>query len=141
MGATGIGFNEIINRLQRARDEAVGETKKVVGKGCSNIKKQAQATIRSASTRGYLPHYPRSIRYEVTARGFVITGELGPDNIRPQGGLGRLLEFGSVNNAPIPHLSPALDAEAPKFQRHMQEMANRLLEGQSGIDGPVTDVT
>lgn len=139
MGAKATGLNELIDDLRTARDDAVEETKKIVGRGCLNIKKQAQATIRAASTRGYLPHYPRAITYTVTAEGFVATGEIGPDADRLQGGLGRILEFGTVNNAPIPHLAPALDAEVPVFERYLEELGVRLLEGLPGIGGPVTD--
>jgi hypothetical protein len=75
----------------------------------------------------------------VSVRGQVVVGEIGPDSNKLQGGLGRLLENGSVNNPPYPHLSPALDLEEPKFARYLEELGVKLLEGQGVAGGPVTD--
>jgi hypothetical protein len=139
MGATSTGLAELAADLRKAAEQAVPDAKKVVGKGCLEIKRSAQRIIRAASHRGYLPHYPRSIGYEVTARGTVVTGVIGADPAKLQGGLGDLLERGSVNNAPIPHTSPALDAEEPVMVGYMEELGARLVEGHPGLDGPVTD--
>lgn len=139
MGATVTGLDELGADLQFARDHAIEEVKKVVGAGSNNVKKDAQRIIRAASRRGYLVHYPKSISYTVSVRGQVVVGEIGPDPARLQGGLGKIVENGSVNNAPIPHLSPALDLEEPKFARYLEELGVKLLEGQPGSGGPVTD--
>lgn len=139
MGAHATGLNDLIDDLQKASDEAVEATKKVIGKGSNNVKKGAQSIIRAASHRGYLPHYPKSITYTVSAAGSVVTGEIGPDPNRLQGGLGRVLENGTVNNDPIPHLSPSLDAEEPVTARYLEDVGARLLERQPVPDGPVTD--
>lgn len=139
MGATATGLDELAADLQFAADHAVEEVKKVVGAGSNNVKKDAQRIIRERSKRGYLPHYPRAIGYTVSVRGQVVVGEIGPESTKLQGGLGRLLENGSVNNAPIPHLSPALDIEEPKFARYLEELGAKLLEGQGVPGGPVTD--
>lgn len=139
MGARTIGWKEIGDDMRLASENVIEDGKKVVGKGCSQIKKQAQRTIRGHSPRGYLPHYPRAISYDVTARAASIIGVVGPDVGRPQGGLARIIEFGSVNNAPIPHLIPALDDEEPKFAHHVAELGEKLINGQRGAPGPVTD--
>lgn len=138
MGATSHGLRELEADLREAAGQAVDEAKKVVGQGCLNVKRDAQRIIRAASHRGYLPHYPRSISYDVTVRGLVVSGEVGPKTEKLQGGLGRILEYGTINNAPIPHLSPALDAEEPRFARYAEELGAKLLEGQQ-VTGPVTD--
>jgi hypothetical protein len=129
MGATSTGLAELAADLRKAAEQAVPDAKKVVGKGCLEIKRSAQRIIRAASHRGY----------EVTARGTVVTGVIGADPAKLQGGLGDLLERGSVNNAPIPHTSPALDAEEPVMVGYMEELGARLVEGHPGLDGPVTD--
>jgi hypothetical protein len=139
MGAKSEGLAELAADLRKAAERAVPDAKKVVGKGCFEIKKAAQRTIRAASHRGYLPWYPYSLGYRVDARGTVVTGEIGSDPAKLQGGLGDLLERGSVNNAPIPHTTPALDAEEPVMVRYMEELGARLVEGHPGLDGPVTD--
>ncbi len=122
MGAKASGLTALSADLRDAADGAVEQAKKVVGKGCMNIKKEAQRIIRANSPRGYLPHYPRAISYEVKAAGTVVSGEIGPDASRMQGGLGSLIENGSVNNAPIPHLAPAIEAEEPRFAQYIEAL-------------------
>jgi hypothetical protein len=129
MGFELVGAKELIADLTVAVEEVMPAVEKVVGQGCNNIKRDAAATIRAASSRGYLPHYPRSISYDVTRTVDTVTGEVGPDAGKLQGGLGRILELGTVNSAPIPHLFPALDAEAPRFERALGDLAVDLLGG------------
>jgi hypothetical protein len=138
MGAYEHGMEELIKVFQLAVERAIPDAKKVVGKGSSNVKKGAQRIIRADSHRGYLPHYPRSIRYEVKASGYVVSSEIGPKTEYEQGGLGGLLEYGSVNNAPIPHMHPALELETPEFIGYMEQLGRALLEG-TAVEGPVVD--
>lgn len=139
MGATATGLTELVDDFRKAAKRTVPDTRSVVGKGSLNIKQDAQRIIRAASHYGYLPHYPRSITYDVKTASAVVTGEIGPVQARLQGGLGPLLENGSVNNAPIPHLSPALDLEEPRFVRSMEELAMKILDGVDVPDGPSGD--
>lgn len=139
MGATATGLTELVADLRKAAARAVPDTKSVVSKGSLNIKREAQRVIRAASHRGYLPHYPRSITYDIAVSGAVVTSEIGPVAARPQGVLGRVLEEGTVNNAPIPHLSPALDLEEPRFVRAMEELAVEIIEGVDVPGGPTGD--
>jgi hypothetical protein len=137
MDATVTGLSELIDDLQQAQATVVEQTKKVVGKGCNNIKKDAKARVTGYA---HLPHYPRSINYDVTADGATVTGVVGPDRDKLQGGLGRVIELGTVNNAPIPHLAPALELEFPAFERYIADLGFDLLAGQKAPDaGPVTD--
>lgn len=139
MGVTVTGLDEFAAALEQAQERAVEETKKVVGAGCLNIKKDAIRIVRTASKRGYLPHYPRAISYDVKASGTVVTGEVGPVRGKLQAGLGPYIENGTVHNAAIPHLAPALDAEEPRFADYLEQMGQALLEGWPVLGGPVTD--
>jgi hypothetical protein len=130
------GLSELSDDLRKAAATAVEQAKKVVGAGCNNIKKDAKKRVAGYA---HLPHYPRSIDYEVTAAATTVTGEVGPNHAKLQGGLGRVIELGTVNNAPIPHLSPALDAEVPGFERYLGELGYDLIVGQRTPDGPVVD--
>ena len=138
MGAKITGLEELDEDLRFAVEEAIPQAKKIAGKGALKVKKRAQEIIKAYSTRGYLPHYPRSITYAVTAQGAVVTAEIGPKTEKLQGGLGRLIEEGSVNNAPIPHLSPALDEEEGVFYSYAEELGESLLERRK-VDGPERD--
>lgn len=139
MGAKATGLTELSDDLRKAVERAIPGAKKIVGQGCLHVKRDAQRIIRAASHWGYLPHYPRSITYEVTASGTVVSGEVGPDPAKLQGGLGGLLENGSRNNPAIPHLGPALDAEDPRFTHYMEDLGAKLLEGVEAEGGPVVD--
>jgi hypothetical protein len=139
MGAKVSGLFELKALWEEAVKKIIPEAKKVCGQGSLNIKRDAKRAIRAATHYGYLPHYPKSITYEVTDSGTVVRSEIGPDAAKRQGGLGRLLELGSQNNAPIPHLIPALDREEPKFVRYMGELGVDVMEGRDGPGGPVTD--
>jgi len=138
VGAKVTGLAELSEDMQQAIKDAIPGAKKIVGKGSLQIKREAQRIIKAASKRRYLPHYPRSITYDVKAAGAVVSSEIGPDASKLQGGLGGLLENGSVNNSPIPHLNPALDLEEHIFYGYMEELGESLLEG-AAVDGPVVD--
>jgi hypothetical protein len=101
------------------------EAKAVVSKTALEIKNQARSNI-AASGRGagYKKHYPSTIAYDLFDNG--MTAEIGPEK-KGQGNLGNLLEYGSVNNAPLPHLGPALDNETPRFEDELTKVLVGLL--------------
>jgi hypothetical protein len=111
------------------------EARKVVAKGSLNIKTEARQIISDLRHHHptYLPHYPRSISYDVDdTAGGGIQGSIGPDAHLPQGPLGNILEYGSANSVPYPHLNPALDHEVPRFEQNLADLAERLF-----LDRPV----
>lgn len=97
---------------------------KVVEKGALNIKNDAR---RAASGLAHAPAYPFSIGYDVKVGVGGTEAEIGPDKGMTQGALGNILEFGTVNNAPIPHLAPALDGEAPRFVKALEDVLGDVL--------------
>lgn len=114
------GLSMLVADLEREAQIAPAEARKVVQKGCLNIK-----TDWRGRWSGY-PHAPRlpyAIGYDTKQLGGRIEGEVGPDKDKQQGALGNLFEYGSVKNAPIPGGAPALEAEKPKFERAMQDLA------------------
>lgn len=131
MGAKVTGMDGLLEDLKKASEEAVTQTRKIVSKGALNIKKDAKRIVSAGGRHGgiYIPSYPNSITYETKASGTVVSAEIGPDKDRKQGPLGNLIEYGSIHNAPIPHLSPALDLEESGFADALEEMGAKLLEG------------
>jgi hypothetical protein len=111
--------------LDKAISDAPDEAAKVVGRGALNIKNGARRRIGRPA---HAPAYGYSIGYDMrnTMRG--PEAESGPDKNRRQGALGNLLEYGSVNNAPIPHIAPAVADELPKFEQAMEDLAGKLLD-------------
>lgn len=101
------------------------DTRKVVQRGAYNIKKDAQRRI---SGHPHLPHYPNAITYDSIEKPGKVEAEIGPDKSRRQGPLGNIIEYGTVRNAPLPHLGPALEAEAPRFEKALADLAEQAAQ-------------
>lgn len=110
--------------LVHAAGVAPAEARKVVAKGALNIKTDAR---KRASGLAHAPAYPNSITYETHETATSAWAEIGPDKDKRQGDLGNLLEYGSTNNAPRPHLGPAAETELPKFEAAMEALAVKAL--------------
>jgi HK97 gp10 family phage protein len=118
-------LEKLADDLEQASKDILEEVKKVTAKGALNVKKDAQRRI---SGLAHAPAYPRSISYDVRTHGMVVEAEIGPDKNKRQGPLGNILEFGTVNNPPHPHLSPALDAETSTYERYVADAGAQVLK-------------
>lgn len=110
--------------LAHAPDVAAEEIRAVVARGALQIKLDAQRRI---SGLRHAPAYPRSISYDTHVTRGAVWAEIGPDKTRRQGPLGNLLEYGSVKNPPHPHMRPAAEAEAPRFEKALEALAVKAL--------------
>jgi hypothetical protein len=119
---------EVADILGRAPGAAVSEVRKVVAKGALNIK---QDSARRSSGIAHARSYPRTITYDTHETASAAWAEIGPDNTKKVGGgphqtpgnLGLFFEFGGPRNAPIPHLRPAAETEAPRFEKALEDVA------------------
>jgi len=136
MGATSQGLAELIADLRSASEHAIEETRKVVARGSWNIKKDTRARWEGAR---YAPSLARAVTYDVTVTGTRVTGKVGPDKNKRQGALGNIYEYGTLDTAPQPALSPALDAEEPRFVKALEDVAAALLEGAGPAAEPPSD--
>jgi len=104
-----IGLNLVVEDLNRFPLRLAVNVRKAVQVTSQKVRDDARNRIKGHK---YLPAYPYSITYDtkVTAEG--VEGEIGPDKGKAQGPLGNIVEYGTSKNAPIPHLGPALDANA-----------------------------
>lgn len=116
--------DRFVAELDKAIYNCPAETEKVVAKGALNIKTGARRRIGRPA---HAPAYASSITYDIKRWGMGAIAEIGPDKGRRQGALGNLLEYGSVNNAPIPHIRPAADEELPRFEKAMDDLGAKLL--------------
>jgi hypothetical protein len=114
-----------VAKLDDVTSQAPAEVTKVVGRGALNIKNDAR---RRATGIRHAPAYPSAITYDQWQGLRGPAAEIGPDKDRRQGALGNILEYGTVKNAPIPHMGPAGAAEAPRFERALEDLSVRLLE-------------
>lgn len=120
------GDRELLAALDRAQSRSLPEVEKVVAKGSLNVKKDA---ARRVSGLKHAPAYPAAIGYDLFHTPGTVQSKIGPDKAKRQGALGNILEHGTRNNAPIPHLGPALDAEEPRYVRALEDLGQDLLEG------------
>lgn len=120
------GLNELIHDLTEAPRKVQRGVDKVVIKGGINVRDDAR---RLASGNRYAPAYPRSITMEAGWKRGAYEAEIGPEKGGPQWGLGTILEFGvpSKGTAPQPHLRPAADAEEPRFEKAIADLADDAL--------------
>ena len=88
-----------------------------------NVRKAVEITARKIKDDAksiiaghrFLKAYPASITYDMKYGLTSVTAIIGPDKNRPQGALGNIIEYGSVNNPPVKHLGPALEKNEEDF--------------------------
>lgn len=98
----------------------------------------------NASGMAHAPAFPSSITYDWAgdthgggALGAFVGGsgaydlemEIGPDKDRPQGSLGNLIEYGSVNNPPQGIMHGALQANEADFEAGVEKAIDDALKG------------
>jgi hypothetical protein len=103
----------------RAGIAAVG----VVERGALNVKTTARGLAPSGP---HTPAYASSITYTMKISGSQVAAEIGPEP-RGQGNLGNIFEYGTSTQGPQSHLAPALEQEAPRFERFMAQLADGAL--------------
>jgi hypothetical protein len=115
--------------LAQAAAQAPEEARKIVVKGSLNIKNDAR---RRAGGIAHVPSLPSSITYDTHQTPTGAWGEIGPEQQRRGGKLAPFIEneYGTPWSAPQPFMAPAARAEAPRFEKAMQDLAVRLVEGK-----------
>ncbi|MCX4596084.1 hypothetical protein OG819_42485 [Streptomyces sp. NBC_01549] len=104
-----IGLTVVVDDLGTFAERLRVNAAKAVKVTSQKVRDDARNRIKGHK---YLPAYPYSITYDVKVTAEGIEGEIGPDKGRAQGPLGNIVEYGTSKNAPLPHLGPALDANA-----------------------------
>ncbi|NUP36020.1 MAG: hypothetical protein HOY76_03095 [Streptomyces sp.] len=104
------------------------QARAVVARGALNVKNGWRANAVASSGR-HARMYPASISYDMRPHPTGASAEIGPDKGRPQGALGNLLEFGSVNNPPHMDGARALAAEAAAFTLHVAAIGAQMGRG------------
>lgn len=109
MGVDVFGLNAVVNDLEMFPVRLAVNVRKAVQVTSRKVRDDARNRIKGHK---YLPAYPYSITYDTKFSAEGAEAEIGPDKGRAQGPLGNIVEYGTSKNAPLPHLGPALDANA-----------------------------
>jgi len=114
----------LADAINKASRVAESDAQKVVFRGAIQIKKDAARRIRGHRR---LRKLPWSIDFDTYRSLKGPAAEIGPNHSKGQGALGNIAEYGTVNNPPIPFMRPAADAEQPRFEKAMEDLAVKAL--------------
>lgn len=122
-------LDELIAELEHIPKNLKSKVRSVVSKGALNIKKDWADRWKGHPS---IRHMPRAINYDVESYPDGVEAEIGPDQEKRQGNMAHLIEFGdveygTVNNAPIPGGLPALRAEEPRFVKALADLGEEAV--------------
>jgi hypothetical protein len=117
------GLSELSALLHSTAEDAREQGRRVVAKGSLNIKQDWRERWKG---HPYIKALPFSITYDTQLTATGASGEIGPERGKRQAPLANLIEYGSVNNEPLPGGKPALEAEEPRFRKALEDLADPL---------------
>lgn len=121
-----LGLHELVADLDKAASRSVTAVRAVVERGAVNVKKDWR---QRWSGIGHAPSLAAAVTYDVSFGLGRVSAEVGPDKNLRQGALGNVIEFGTSKNGPIPGGLPALEAEQPRFERALEDLGEKALDG------------
>lgn len=114
----------MVDALAKATRVTPAAVTAVVAKGALNIKQDAARRISGHPRFRRLPY---AIDYDLYQSLTGPSAEIGPNHSKPQGNLGHIPEYGSPTSAPMPYMAPAGEAEAPKFEKALEDLMVKSL--------------
>lgn len=118
------GLDSLLADLTSAPLRVQAKVAPVVIHGAGNIQREWR---ERASGLAHAPLYPSSITFDAGWKRGGFEAEVGPDKERPQGPLGNLIEYGSAKNPPHGNDVAVADAETPRFEKAIANLADGLL--------------
>lgn len=125
------GLREFVHDLETLPARAEKAFPKVVSKGALKIKTDWRArwdAIKHPPT--HIPHLVSGIGYDTDDSPPAWSAQIGVAGRNSQAPLAHLIEYGSVHNSPHPAGQDSLDAEAPRFEKAVADVAEQLLENR-----------
>lgn len=110
--------------LVEASAGTMADVGRVVARGALNIKTDA---ARRISGHPRFRRLPAAINFDLFTSLRGPAAEIGPDHRKPQGNLGHISEYGTPTSAPIPYMTPAAEAEEPRFVKALEDVAVKAL--------------
>lgn len=119
-------FYELARKMEDAAAETIPAVRPAIQQGADLTKRAWQENAR-ATSGAHGKHYPNSITYDTRVLAGSVVGEVGPDSSRPQGGMGRGFEFGSVNQPPHLDGLKAIEGTTGKVESLLDEAVGRII--------------
>lgn len=101
------------------------QTQAILRRSGRTATRNAKAWVNTSGR--YTKHYRRAIT--MTEHPQELAVEFGPEYGRKQAFLGKILELGTINNPPHPHLVPAGEEQAPIIEGAVARAVLRALRG------------
>ena len=117
-------FANLSAAIETAGKRLPQEARKSTFKAALNIKEGARSRVSGSP---YWKGLARTINFDVIGNAVSSQAEVGYDD-EGQGELAGIAEFGSARHAPHPALVPAAKAEAPRFEKAMEDLAGKVLD-------------
>lgn len=105
--------------------DALPNVKKAVQVTANNVKTAWRGKLQGSST---LPALPYAVSYDVKADRGGVEGEVGFDKGKPQGPLGNISEFGTMNNPPRGFGLASLEENQADFVRGIETAIDDTLK-------------
>lgn len=119
-------FDKLAADLEGAAD-AIPNVKKAVQVTSFKVKNAWRDKLRGSAS---LPALPFAVSYDVKADAGSVEGEIGFDKGKPQGPLGNISEFGSINNAPRGFGLASLEENQVDFIKGIEQAIDDTLKAQ-----------
>lgn len=123
-----ISLSQFADEMAKAAAEFPDKVHKVIEESAKAIRDDWRSRWRGL---GDAPYLWAAVTYDVYDEGSGSRAEIGPDKSLPQGPLGNLLEFGSINNAPRPGGLYAMEKEEPRLIEAVEDMIVESFEGEA----------
>ena len=96
----------------------------VLSKGALNIKNRMRESFVASGNAGFR-HVGRTVSYDLTTEGTELSAEIGPT--KPEGALANVAIFGTPRGGgTVADPREALEAEAPRFEKALADLAEEL---------------
>ncbi|GIH70341.1 hypothetical protein [Sphaerimonospora thailandensis] len=122
----GSGLLDIVKALDGAERQAANRAYEVVEKHAKELRNEWRDNARDTARR-HGRHYPKAITAEQIPAKDAVEWEVGPEEMREQGGMGRGFEYGGPRQPPHLDGARATVKVEPGFIAALDEIARDLL--------------
>ena len=116
-------MDDLVATFGAAPGRAFTGARRVLEVAAAKIKKDMARDFEAAGGQ-HARHVHRAVDYQVNG----LRAEIGVNKDKPQGALGNVLAFGTVNNAPLLDIARSMRAELPHAEKALADEIAKALE-------------